>query len=299
MDRDRLARAAVERLASGRALGIDDALAHAARSLGLDRRADLPTRRELRAHAQAFEESQVGPEGRRRRIADALDEVVAVLRLLEQLRDRGNLRTREDLPPREGLRTREDSSSPEQQGVPEQNRNLADLGNLEHLGNPEDLGNIEKLGTLAQSRGLADLQRPARIAGPRDSRGIDALHDVDARRGAVDLSPPAVYGRAARAELDLDPVAHVRVTSPLAPGRIAAFLEAAGHDGVDCGSIETRYGRMDELRFDGARIAFRIVRVPPRMAVDADSDLVTGRRVDHAGREELERRRDLLRSAKE
>lgn len=222
--RSRIARAAAERLASGRAREVDEAVELAKRALrgevrGGDR--DLePTRKELRAHAQALEESQVGAEGRRRRVAEALGEVISVLRALEPL---------------------------------------------------------------------------AEVAG-------DGAPD-----GAPDEAPrpaPAAYGRAARGEFDLDPIAHLRVVTSARPGLIADHLErsgcvSTGSGGVDCHAIETRYGMMDELCFDGVGVGFRIVRIPPRMRVDPNLDLIRGRRVERAEIAALERLRARIEPRRE
>lgn len=201
-NRTRLARAAIERLSAGRAGEIDEAIERAARELGLDRRADRPTRRELRAHAQAFEESQVGLEGRLRRIADALDEAVRVMTELES---------------------------------------------------------------------------------------------IVARDDAPDRPPPLAFGRIVRGELDLDPSASLRVTTAISCGRLAGALEDRGWKDVACGSIPSRYGRLDELRFDGEHASFHVIRIPPRMRVDPDLDLVHGRRIERADAATLARLRDRMR----
>lgn len=191
-----VARAAVRALAEGRAADLADAVERGIAETGADPRGRRPTRSELRAHAQAFEESTVGTEGRGRRIAAALEEVLRVLSILEET-------------------------------------------------------------VLA-----------------RDPEGCG-------RR------PPAVYGRAARAELDLDPIVHVRVETSLSAATLAQALFEGGVADPTCGSLETRYGRLDEIRLAGAEAEFRIVRIPPRMAVDLGRDLVRGAIVEHADYETL------------
>jgi hypothetical protein len=195
-ERAEIARAAVRALAEGRAADLSDAIERGIAEAGAGPRARRPTRAELRAHAQAHEESTVGTEGRSRRIAAALEEALGVLAILEE--------------------------------------------------------------TVVS----------------RDPQGCQ-------RR------PPAVYGRAARGELDLDPVVHVRVETSLAAATLAQALFDHGCADPTCGSLETRYGRLDEIRFDGGEAAFRVVRIPPRMAVDRDRDLVRGVTVEHADYETL------------
>jgi len=195
-DRAEIARAAVRALAEGRAGDLADAVERGIAETGSDPRGSRPTRAQLRAHAQAHEESTVGAEGRGRRIRTALDEALRVLSILEAT-------------------------------------------------------------VLA-----------------RDPEGC-------ARR------PPAVYGRAARGQLDLDPVVHVRVETSLSAAALAQSLFEQGVADPTCGSVETRHGRLDEIRFAGAEADFRVVRIPPRMAVDRDRDLVRGKPVEHADYETL------------
>lgn len=196
MERSEVARAAVRALAEGRAADLADAVERGIAEMGASPRGRRPTRAELRAHAQAHEESTVGTAGRGRRIAAVLEEALEVLSILEQ--------------------------------------------------------------TVVS----------------RDPEGC-------ARR------PPAVYGRAARGELDLDPIVHVRVETSLSAATLAQALFDHGAPDPTCGSIETRYGRLDEIRLDGAESAFRIVRIPPRMTVDRDRDLVRGVPIEHADYEQL------------
>jgi hypothetical protein len=100
--------------------------------------------------------------------------------------------------------------------------------------------------------------------------------------GGGDLPPPEVYGRAVHGHFDLDPVVHVRVTTSLSAAILAQALFDGGFDDPTCRSIETRYGRLDEIGFEGEHARYRIVRIPPRMAVDRGRDLVRGKDVEHA-----------------
>jgi hypothetical protein len=104
------------------------------------------------------------------------------------------------------------------------------------------------------------------------------------------MPPPQIYGRAARAQFDLDPAVHIRVTTVLAPSVLAQSLADAGLGETEVATIATRYGNLDEIRFTGAHAAFHIVRIPPRAGVDADLDLVRGKPVEHAAYEVFLRR---------
>jgi hypothetical protein len=98
----------------------------------------------------------------------------------------------------------------------------------------------------------------------------------------ADHPPPEIYGRAALGHFDLDPAVHIRVTTSLPTATIAQALFDAGFDDPTCRSIETRHGRLDEISFAGEYAQYRIVRIPPRMGVDRDRDLVRGKPVEHS-----------------
>lgn len=79
-----IARRAVERFAEGQDLSIEDAVDDARRELRGSEHARRPTRSELRAHAQAYEES-LGPDVRPQRLRATFGEVLDVLASLEGL----------------------------------------------------------------------------------------------------------------------------------------------------------------------------------------------------------------------
>ncbi len=186
-----IARAAVRALVAGRAQAIDEAVSSAMHALRSPRGTRRPTRAQLRAHAQALEETHAGPHARQERIDSCIDEVLRTLAVLEQ--------------------------------------------------------------TLLQ-------------------HGAQSSHS----------SAVEVYGRAAQGHFDLDATAHVRVITALAPSALAQALFDAGVGDAHCGSMATRYGRIDELSLDGAFVHMRIARIPPRMLVDPHRDLVRGRPVIHS-----------------
>lgn len=82
--RSDVARRAVERLAEGRDLSIEGAVDDARRELRASDTSRRPTRSELRAHAQAYEES-LGVDVRPQRLRATLGEVLDVLAALEAL----------------------------------------------------------------------------------------------------------------------------------------------------------------------------------------------------------------------
>jgi len=193
---DEIARRAVRIVAAGRAPSVEDAVELAVRELHLQPGSARPTRAQLRAHAQALEESGGGDAARMHRVDDTVAEVLRVLSLLEEFL----------------------------------------------LVNDPDAG---------------------------------------------DQPAPRVYGRAARAEFDLDPTAHIRVVTSVPSHRIAQWLSDSGLGETEVGTMRTRHGALDEIRFATPRAAYRVVRVPPRAPVDPARDLVRGNPVDSADYEAL------------
>lgn len=83
---DEIARTAVRALLAGRASSVDEAIDLAAETHGMDRRAPRPSRAQLRAHAQALEESEGGDLARRLRIEETFGEILRVLSILDEVR---------------------------------------------------------------------------------------------------------------------------------------------------------------------------------------------------------------------
>jgi hypothetical protein len=193
-----IARRAVERLAEGQDLSIEDAVDDARRELRSTEHARRPTRSELRAHAQAYEES-LGPDVRPQRLRATFGEMLDLLATLE------------------ALVLREDPDG---------------------------------------------IERPA----------------------------PQVYGRAALGEFDLDPVVHIRLTTTLTSASIARTLVEFGLEEPAFTTIESRVGRLDQIDTSSARSEYRVLRIPPSVLIDPDLDLLRGKRIPHAGFEELSRR---------
>jgi len=196
---DEIARHAVRVFAGRRAASIDDAVELAMRELRLPPKAVRPTRAQLRAHAQALEESEGGEAARLLRIDETAAEVLRVLSLLEEF--------------------------------------------------------------LVTS-------------------------DAD----AADHPAPRVYGRAARLEFDLDPTVRLRVVTALPSHRIAQWLSDAGLGETTVGTLRTKHGMLDEIRFETALAAYAIARIPPRARIDPALDLVRGNPVESVDFEELLRR---------
>jgi len=104
---------------------------------------------------------------------------------------------------------------------------------------------------------------------------------------AADHAAPRVYGRAARAEFDLDPQVHMRIVTDLPAHRLAQWLADGGIGETEVGTLRSRFGALDEIRFETSLARYALVRVPPRARIDPALDLVRGRPVDSADFEEL------------
>ena len=81
---DEIARLAVRVLAAGRADSVDDAIERAVFESRAGARTQRPTRAQLRAHAQALEESEAGELARLLRIEATVREALSVLSALEE-----------------------------------------------------------------------------------------------------------------------------------------------------------------------------------------------------------------------
>jgi hypothetical protein len=88
-----------------------------------------------------------------------------------------------------------------------------------------------------------------------------------------------VAGRAARGEFDADPRAHLRIVTDRRIGTAAAALVAAGWDEPEFTTLETTFGRCDQLHSQKDGLALTLTRIPTALASHADDshDIVTGK----------------------
>jgi hypothetical protein len=88
----------------------------------------------------------------------------------------------------------------------------------------------------------------------------------------------ALVGRSARGQLDADPCCRIRIETDAPIGEIAALLVSAGVEEPTFSTIETRFGRLDQLSFDDEGLKTKVTRCPPGCRVPLDADLKqTGR----------------------
>ena len=108
------------------------------------------------------------------------------------------------------------------------------------------------------------------------------------------LAPKELWlvGRAARGQLDADPVIRVRFHGHTEIGEIAAVLVDAGFEEPSFETLESRWGRLSQLRFREGDVECVVVRCPPTQVTDSSLDLVTGHQIRRVSIEELRRELD-------
>ncbi|MBX3356653.1 MAG: hypothetical protein KF724_13230 [Phycisphaeraceae bacterium] len=98
-----------------------------------------------------------------------------------------------------------------------------------------------------------------------------------------------LVGRAAKGQLDADPVIRVRFHGDDPIGTIAAVLVEAGYEEPSFETLSTRVGRLSSLRFNEGEVECVVVRCPPSQVSDSTIDLVTGGAVVRQSLESLRR----------
>jgi len=116
--------------------------------------------------------------------------------------------------------------------------------------------------------------------------GYDAL--VEARLRAAEeimtllefAAPPGelwLVGRAAQGQVDADPHFRIRYMGVAPIGELARILVAGGCEEPVFEVIQSRWGRLERLRFRQDGIEFSVTRCPPRQVLEPERDLFTGR----------------------
>ena len=132
---------------------------------------------------------------------------------------------------------------------------------------PESLIRRHWQGLMQQATGdaayTADRQRVRSVI--EDALGtLETIVDSDAVR---------LVGRTARDLIDGPVTARLRVYATIRSTTLAGALEAAGYDTVTVHSADTRFGRLDELRFRDEDVDFVLVRCLPDQIDSADRNL--------------------------
>lgn len=88
-----------------------------------------------------------------------------------------------------------------------------------------------------------------------------------------------VAGRAARGEFDADPRAHLRIVTDRRIGAAAAALVAAGWAEPEFTTLDSTFGRCDQLHSQKEGLALTLTRIPTALSPHADDahDIVTGK----------------------
>jgi len=95
-----------------------------------------------------------------------------------------------------------------------------------------------------------------------------------------------LVGRAAKGHLDADPKLRIRAHCTAPIGEIAAALVDAGYEEPAFQVAESKWGRLDRIRFREQGVECVVTRCPRAQVLDSSLDLFTGApvpRIDLAG----------------
>ncbi len=98
-----------------------------------------------------------------------------------------------------------------------------------------------------------------------------------------------LVGRAAKGHLDADPRLRIRVHGTMPIGELARRLVEAGYAEPAFEVVDTRWGRLERLRFREGEVECVVTRCPPAQVLDPAIDLFTGRPVERVDLVELRR----------
>lgn len=89
----------------------------------------------------------------------------------------------------------------------------------------------------------------------------------------------ALVGRTARGQIDGDASCRIRVHTDRSSAEIAARLVEAGYAEPAFGSVESRFGRLEQVIVDDDGVEVRITRCPSAMRVPDGEDLRSGAKI--------------------
>jgi thioesterase domain-containing protein len=102
--------------------------------------------------------------------------------------------------------------------------------------------------------------------------------------------PAVLVGRAAKGQVDAGVTLHLRVYTRRPMREIVERLVAFGYEEPSFETADTRFGRLDRVRFSEAGCEVALTRCLPEMAAHMDRDLFTRRPIAVATAQELRRR---------
>lgn len=100
-------------------------------------------------------------------------------------------------------------------------------------------------------------------------------------------------GRAAEGLIDAGVTIHIRLYTRHSDVELAKVLLDFGYDEPQFQTIETRFGRMQQIRFTEEGVEVALTRVMPELASKAAKDLVTDKPIEKLSLSELRRLIDL------
>ncbi|MBL9140319.1 MAG: hypothetical protein JNK53_00510 [Phycisphaerae bacterium] len=157
----------------------------------------------------------------------------------------------------------------------------ADLGARERAHFPTAALVRKHAGALAL-QSLGSQQYEARVLGHLKT-AADAMQALEDSLDAATL----LVGRAVRGQVDADAVLHIRVYTRASVARIAQALVESGLPEPTLHTIDTRYGRVNQLRCALSASVLVVQRCLPEWKSTADTDLVTGRAIPTQSLERL------------
>ena len=107
---------------------------------------------------------------------------------------------------------------------------------------------------------------------------------------ALPSANSVLVGRAVKGQIDAGVTIHLRVYTPSPMREIVESLLAYGYEEPSFETAETRFGRLDRIRFQDEGCEVLLTRCLPEMAGQMGCDLFTGRSIPTATAEELHRR---------
>jgi hypothetical protein len=103
-----------------------------------------------------------------------------------------------------------------------------------------------------------------------------------------------LVGRAAQGFFDAGVTVHIRLYTRIDVGAIASALVEYGYDEPEFSTVETRKGRLSQVRFKDESLDIVVTRCMPELKGEASLDLVTGKTIEVIGLEALRRRLDEI-----
>jgi len=131
----------------------------------------------------------------------------------------------------------------------------------------------------AQAMSMQALGQAGYIEQQKKALGI-AEQLMAACEHALPESAALLVGRAATGEVDLGSTIHIRLYTRASIPQITQQLVALGYEDLSYKTIETRYGRMNQIRLLEEGVEIALTRCPPELRSQANTDLFSGKPIE-------------------